>query len=153
MLFLKEYAKNIVIISILATVFEILIPEGKHKKVACISIGLAVMLTVMAPLEAIANFKNKDVFPKFSIEESFPSYEKNIIADVFEENLSGAIIEKVENSLNKNISCKVTTARDADGAITAIESIVISPFDEETAHFIAKEFSFAFLDIKGDKND
>ena len=153
MVFLKEYAKNIVIISILATIFEIMIPEGKHKKVACISVGLVVMLTVMAPLEAIANLKNKDIFPKFSIEESFPSYEKNIIADVFEENLSCAIKEKVANALNKNILCKVTTSRDQDGVITAIERIEISPYDEKTAHFIANEFSFAFSDIKGDKND
>lgn len=153
MIFLKEYAKNIVIISILATIFEILIPEGKHKKVACVSIGLIVMLTVMEPLEAIANLKNRDVFLTFAIEESFPSYEKNIIADVFEENLANAIKEKVHETFNKNISCAVATSRGPDGIITEINSINILPYDEETAHFIAKEFGFDFTVIRGDKND
>ncbi len=153
MSFLKEYAQNIVIISVLATIFETLIPTGKNKKVAEITIGLIVMLTIMSPLKKITQLKNVGTFPTFEVEESFPSYEKNIIADVFEENLANSISEKTFQNFGRSISCDVITSRNEEGIITEIEKIFISPYDEETAHFIEKEFSFDFSIIKGDNND
>lgn len=151
--FLKEYARNIVVISVLATIFEIIVPEGKNKKITVLAIGLVVMLTVMSPIEKITKFKQDITFPSFDIEESFPSYEKNIVADVFEENLANSICEKTAENLNKNISCTVKTSRNEEGEITEIESVLISPYDEETAHFIEKEFSLDFSIIKGDNDD
>ncbi|MBE7028102.1 MAG: hypothetical protein E7407_03600 [Ruminococcaceae bacterium] len=151
--FLKEYAHNIVVISVLSTIFEIIIPEGKNKKVTVLAVGLVVMLTVMSPLEKITKFKHDITFPSFSINESFPSYEKNIVADVFEENLSNSISEKTAQNLNKSISCTVKTSRNEEGEITEIKSVFISPYDEETAYFIEKEFSLDFNIIKGDNND
>lgn len=153
MSFLKEYAQNIVIISILATIFEIIIPEGKNKKVAGITIGLVVMLTVMNPLKSLAQLNIYSKFPSFKVEENFSSYEKNIIADVFEENLATSIIEKTEEKLGKKISCRVITLRNESGEITEIESIYITPYDEETSYFIENEFSFDSSIIKGENND
>ena len=153
MSFLKEYAQNIVIISILATIFEIIIPEGKNKKVATVAIGLVVMLTVMTPLKSIAHLNINNKLPSFKVDESFTHYEKNIVADVFEENLAASIAEITAENLNKNISCKITTLRNDSGEITEIQSVIITPYEEETAHFIEKEFSFDFNIIKGDSND
>jgi len=151
--YLKEYASNIVIISVLSTIFEIIIPEGKNKKVAGVVIGLVVMLTVMDPLKFITKLNKAPDFPSFEIEASFQGYEENLIADVFEENLALAIEDKVKENLNKNISCSVSVLRNDAGEIMKIESITISPYDDKTATFIQNEFAFEQELIKGEKDD
>ena len=65
--YLKEYASNIVIISVLSTVFEIIIPEGKNKKIASVVIGLVVMLTIMEPLKHITTSNFSKNLPSFEI--------------------------------------------------------------------------------------
>ena len=151
--YLKEYASNIVIISVLSTIFEIVIPEGKNKKVATIVIGLVVMLTVMEPLKYITTL-NRDIdFPTFEIEESFEDYEENLVADVFEENLAQSIKDKVRDSLNKNILCDVSVLRNEAGEIIDIESVIISPYDDETALFIESEFAIEYSLIEGERHD
>lgn len=151
--YLKEYASNIVIISVLSTIFEIIIPEGKNKKTAGVVIGLVVMLTVMDPLKHIIQIKSGNLFPAFEIEESDTDYEKNLVADVFEENLAITIEEKTKETLQRDITCKVITSRNDVGEITEIESVNINPFDDETANFIEKEFGFHEGLVKGEKND
>ena len=151
--YLKEYASNIVIISVLSTIFEIIIPEGKNKKVATIVIGLVVMLTVMEPLKHITALNNNIDFPTFEIEESFEGYEENLVADVFEENLAKTIKDKVRETLRKNIFCSVSVTKNETGEAMYIECVTISPYDDETATFIENEFGIEQSLIEGEKND
>lgn len=151
--YLKEYAANIVIISVLSTIFEIIIPEGKNKKTAGIIIGLVVMLTIMEPLKYITDITGSQNFPTFKIEDIYEGYDKNLVSEVFEENLSTAIKEKVRESLGKDIECKVTTEKNADGEITQIKSVEIYPLDDQIIHFIKTEFSLSESIVKGDIHD
>ena len=151
--YLKEYATNIVIISVLSTIFEIIIPEGKNKKTASVVIGLVVMLTIMSPLKYITEITGSNPFPKFEVEKSYEGYDKDLIADVFEENLALAIKEKVNENLNKDIECEVTATKNEAGDIKQIESVHIKPSDDEIITFIKTEFSLDESIIKGDIND
>ena len=151
--YLKEYASNIVVVSILSTIFEIILPEGKNKKIVCVVIGLVVMLAIMSPLNYITQITGSSFFPIFEVDESFPTYEKNLVADVFENNLATAIKEKTKESLKKDISCEVLTSRNDAGEITEIESVKIIPFDDEVALFIETEFGLDARIIKGEDND
>ena len=152
MTYLKEYATNIVIISVLATIFEIIIPEGKNKKAASVVIGLVVMLTVMEPIAHITEITQNHNFPTFTIEESYKNYDKSLVSDVFEENLATAIKEKVSEKFEKDIDCKVSTARNEHGEITEIESVEISSSDDAVISFIKTEFSLSEITVKGDAN-
>lgn len=152
--YLKEYASNIIIISILTTIFEIITPDGKNKKYITTVLGLVVMLTVMRPITMIANIKgNFFNIPSFEIEESATSYGTNFIADKFEENLAFKISQKVSENLKSKVDCTVKTARNENGEITEIESIEIIPYSETTADYIVREFGIDKNILKGENND
>ena len=130
----------------------IIINEGKNKKIASVVIGLVVMLTVMKPIAHITEITQNHNFPTFTIEESYKNYDKNMVSDVFEENLATAIKEKVSEKFEKDINCKVSTARNENGEITKIESVEISSSDDDIINFIKTEFALSEITSKGDTN-
>lgn len=152
--YLKEYATNIIIISILATIFDILAPDGKSKKYVTTVLGLIVMLCVMRPFKAITDVK-KNFFdiPTFEMEETYSFSPKNLIADKFEENLAAEIKRKVKEKTDSDIDCTVTTERNETGEITGIESVEIKPYNETDADYISSEFGVDKNIVKGDGYD
>ena len=152
--YLKEYASNIIIISILATIFDILAPDGKSKKYITMVLGLIVMLCVMHPFKAATDIK-KNFFniPTFEIEEIVSLTPKNLIADKFEENLALEIIRKVKEKKNNDINCIVTTERNENGEITGIKKVEITPYNEADADYISSEFGIDKNILKGDSHD
>ncbi|MBR2499520.1 MAG: stage III sporulation protein AF [Clostridia bacterium] len=152
--YLKEYASNIIIISMLSTVFQILLPDGKQKKYVILIIGLVVMLVVMKPLEMITEIKNNFFeMPHFEIETQSDYLEKNLVADRFEEDLALTIKEKVKENMGENIDCFVEVGRNEEGQITEIEKVDIRPYSENLVNYICEEFGIAGSVIKGEKND
>ncbi|MBR6646708.1 MAG: stage III sporulation protein AF [Clostridia bacterium] len=152
--YLKEYASNIIIISMLSTVFQILLPDGKQKKYVILIIGLVVMLVVMKPLEMITEIKNNFFeMPHFEIETQSDYLEKNLVADRFEKDLALTIKEKVKENMGENIDCFVEVGRNEEGQITEIEKVDIRPYSENLVNYICEEFGIAGSVIKGEKND
>ncbi len=152
--YLKEYAGNIIIISVLSTVFQIIIPDGKQKKYVTVVIGLIVMLVVMEPLGMIAAIKdNFFEVPRFEFETSNESLEKSLVADRFEINLADKIIEKVRLDTGAEISCQIKTERNEKGEIMNFEKVEISPYKKETAKYIGDEFGIDESVIEGEEND
>lgn len=152
--YLKEYASNIIIISMLSTVFQILLPDGKQKKYVTLIIGLVVMLVVMKPLEMITEIKNNFFeMPHFEIETQSDYLEKNLVADRFEKDLALTIKEKVKENMGENIDCFVEVGRNEEGQITEIEKVDIRPYSENLVNYICEEFGIAGSVIKGEKND
>lgn len=152
--YLKEYASNIIIISILATIFDILAPDGKSKKYVTMVLGLIVMLCVMQPFKAITDVK-KNFFniPTFEMEETDSKAPKNLVADKFEENLALEIIRKVKEKQNSDIDCSITTERNENGEITGIKKVEITPYSETDADYISSEFGIDKNILKGDGYD
>ena len=152
--YLKEYASNIIIISMLSTVFQILLPEGKQKKYVTLVIGLVVMLVVMKPLEVITDLKDNFIeIPSFEIEIQNDNLEMDLVADKFEKDMAVTIKEKVKEDTGENIDCLVKTERNEEGQITEIDEVKIMPYADNLVNYISEEFGIAESAIKGENND
>ena len=140
--FLKEYAQNIIIVSVLSIVFETIIPEGTYKKYIKVVIGLIVMLAVMQPIRLIAEVRGDFLsLPHFEMSDEYSSFNaSDVLAEQFENDLAEKIVQRVREIRNEEIECVVTAGRSDEGDITHIESIKINPYKSETAEFIKKEF-------------
>lgn len=152
--YLKEYAQNIVIISVIATVFEMMMPEGKNKKYIAVVVGLLVMLVIMQPIEKITNIrKNFSFVPEFEFEMPREFSKETLVADRFERELAATIKGKTKADLNIDIECNVRVKRTSDGIIEEIEKVEISKGSAEIMQYIEKEFGIERAKINGRQND
>lgn len=77
---ISNYAEAIVILIIIITIVELMLPEGKNKKYVMFVSGIIIMLSVIKPF---INFLNLDLNLELEvaeIQETFNNFEKNSFA-------------------------------------------------------------------------
>lgn len=104
--FIKTWANQIIVAVIIATIIEMLLPNGNNKKYIKMVIGLYVLFTIIQPI-------SKSVTGK-SLEISNLDYEKYFSKDIskeysqdFEENNSKLIKQAYINSIQEDIKKKL----------------------------------------------
>lgn len=122
---ISSWAEQIIIAIMIATIFEMILPDCKNKKYVKTVIGLYILFTILSPI--IKNIPNGDISFASSeytkkISENFTSYQK--IDDVKNNNIQDTYILSLKQDIQGKLNKK--------GYVVAIINIEIEKQDEET---------------------
>ena len=110
--FLSWWAKNLGVVIVIVSIFEMILPNNKTKKYIRVVLGIFVMFNIISPF-----IKNKDKLSSVSIDLENYTTEQNVtvdqtsmdkkIQDLYEKELEKDIKNKIEEQGYKVASCKV----------------------------------------------
>lgn len=110
--FLSGWAKNLGMVIVIVSIFEMILPNNKTKKYIRVVLGIFVMFNIISPF-----IKNKDKLSSVSIDLENYTTEQNVtvdqtsmdkrIQDLYEKELEKDIKNKIEEQGYKVASCKV----------------------------------------------
>lgn len=132
--FLKSWANQIIVAVIIATIFEMLLPNGNNKKYIKMIIGLYVLFTVIQPIITkvtgnnieISDFNYKKYFDEDTVEASSKDFEDNnskLIEQAYIDNIKNDIKTKINQKGYEVISCSVNIMNSKKDEYGAIENI------------------------------
>lgn len=116
--FIKSWANQIIVAVIIATIFEMLLPNGNNKKYIKMIIGLYVLFTIIQPIITkvtrnnidISDFNYKKYFNEDVLESSSQDFEDNnskLIKQAYIDNIKSDIKTKLKQKGYEVISCNV----------------------------------------------
>lgn len=110
--FLSGWTKNLGVVIVIVSIFEMIVPNNKTKKYIRVVLGIFVMFNIISPF-----IKNKDKLSSVSIDLENYTTEQNVtvdqtsmdkrIQDLYEKELEKDIKNKIEEQGYKVASCKV----------------------------------------------
>ena len=110
--FLSGWAKNLGVVIVIVSIFEMILPNNKTKKYIRVVLGIFVMFNIISPF-----IKNKDKLSSVSIDLENYTTKQNVtvdqtsmdkrIQDLYEKELEKDIKNKIEEQGYKVASCKV----------------------------------------------
>ena len=116
---LNTWAQRIIIVVIICTIIEMILPEGKNKKYIKIVMGIYVVFTIISPIIAKINNKEKIDLEKYmdvnvsneTIETSATVDTNKYIEEVYKEKLKEDVKEKLLsiNYETKNVNLEIET--------------------------------------------
>ena len=96
------WAQKIVVIIIICTIIEMILPEGKNKKYIKTVMGIYVIFTIISPVISKVNNKTLDLNKYFNLEYSNNTIET--VAPIDTNNLiENVYIEKIKKDIEENI--------------------------------------------------
>lgn len=144
---LNTWAQRIIIVVIICTIIEMILPEGKNKKYIKIVMGIYVVFTIISPIIAKINNKEKIDLEKYldvnvsneTIETSATVDTNKYIEEVYKEKLKEDVKEKLLN-INyetKNVNLEIETKNDNTyGSILSLEVTVSKEKEEKSENTI-----------------
>ena len=146
--FLKSWANQIIVAVIIATIFEMLLPNGNNKKYIKMIIGLYVLFTIIQPIITkvtgnnieISDFNYKKYFDEDVLESSSQDFEDNnskLIKQAYIDNIKSDIKTKIKQKRYEVISCNVNIINSGNeeeyGKIESVNLKIKKVTDEEEA--------------------
>ena len=104
--FIKTWANQIIVAVIIATIIEMLLPNGNNKKYIKMVIGLYVLFTIIQPISKIITGKSLEV-SNFNYKKYFSKDISKEYSQDFEENNSKLIKQAYINSIQEDIKKKL----------------------------------------------
>ena len=147
---LKEYAISIVTVSILAVIFEIILPPKNYRKYISVIIGLVVMMVIISPLGNFFGSVNEFVMeiPEINAENSNEN-SNALVAEEFCRRLEKKIEETVLSELSTESECRIVLKLNEKSEIEEIAEVKINPMTEEIALLINEKFAIEREKIGG----
>ncbi len=144
---LNTWAQRIIIVVIICTIIEMILPEGKNKKYIKIVMGIYVVFTIISPIIAKINNKEKIDLEKYldvnvsneTIETSATMDTNKYIEEVYKEKLKEDVKEKLLsiNYETKNVNLEIETKNDNTyGSILSLEVTVNKEKEEKSENTI-----------------
>lgn len=144
---LNTWAQRIIIVVIICTIIEMILPEGKNKKYIKIVMGIYVVFTIISPIIAKINNKEKIDLEKYldvnvsneTIETSAKMDTNKYIEEVYKEKLKEDVKEKLLsiNYETKNVNLEIETKNDNTyGSILSLEVTVNKEKEEKSENTI-----------------
>lgn len=138
--FIKTWANQIIVAVIIATIFEMILPNGNNKKYIKMVIGIYVLFTLIQPIankitgkefEIGANYEK--YFEKDILETSSNNFESNnskLIEEAYINNIKEDVQAKIEQKGYKVVNCNISiiTTQENYGSI---DSIVVNIQNKE----------------------
>ena len=133
--FIKTWVNQIIVAVIIATVIEMILPNGNNKKYIKMVIGLYVLFTIIQPISKIitgkslevSNFNYKKYFSKDISKEYSQDFEENnskLIKQAYinniQEDIKKELNKKGYETLNCNIEISEDENKDTYGTINSI---------------------------------
>lgn len=118
MIFLKKWVSQIIVAVIVATIIEMILPNGNNKKYIKMIIGLYVLIIIIQPIVLnstgnnikIPDLNYKKYFDEDVIEstvEDFDDTNSKLIKQTYIKNINSDIIQKLKQKGYEVISCNV----------------------------------------------
>ena len=135
--FIKTWVNQIIVAVIIATVIEMILPNGNNKKYIKMVIGLYVLFAIIQPISKIitgkslevSNFNYKKYFSKDISKEYSQDFEENnskLIKQAYINNIQEDIKKKLKKKGYETISCNIEILEDEDkDTYGTINSIII----------------------------
>lgn len=144
---LNTWAQRIIIVVIICTIIEMILPEGKNKKYIKIVMGIYVVFTIISPIIAKINNKEKIDLEKYldvnvsneTIETSATMDTNKYIEEVYKEKLKEDVKEKLLSIdyETKNVNLEIETKNDNTyGSILSLEVTVSKEREEKSENTI-----------------
>lgn len=138
---INSWAQKIIIVVIICTIIEMILPEGKNKKYIKTVIGIYVVFTIISPIISKTNNNTIDLNKYFKIENnktietSSPVVvdTNEYIEEVYKEKLKTDIKTKIEamNYSVKNVDLEIETENEENyGTILKLELCVLQKQQE-----------------------
>lgn len=138
--FIRTWANQIIVAVIIATIFEMILPNGNNKKYIKMIIGIYVLFTIIQPIASKITgneFKISSNYEKYLnediLETSSDDFENNnskLIEDAYINNIKEDVQAKVEQKGYKVTSCNINIITSEENYGT-IESIVLKIQNKE----------------------
>lgn len=136
---ISSWAEQIIIAIMIATIFEMIIPECKNKKYVKTVIGLYILFTILSPI--IKNFSGGDISIAKSeylnsVNEMSNSYNKfsTVTSNNIQETYILSLKQDIQEKLNKKgyIASQIKIETEEDGSIKKLElNISNKPINKE----------------------
>lgn len=167
--FLKTWTNQIIIAVIVATIIEMLLPNGNNKKYIKMIIGIYVLFNVIQPILSkftgnnlnLSSFNYKDYFDESILETSTQEFEHNnskLIKQAYinniEEDIKVKIKQKGYEVLNCNLNIIDNESQDTYGTIENITLNIKKTQDEERKEEVTNTIKVENVDISiGNSNN
>lgn len=146
--FIIDWTNCIISVTVLFTIVELIIPDGKQKKTILMITGIMTTIAIATPVINLfkKDFEMSDVFSDVGelISEFDISYDEILEKQV--ENLEREYSDKILNNFNERYpempinECKVFFIKDAYGKITDIERVeVVTEVDNSSMRYRLSE--------------
>ena len=151
--FLKTWVSQIIVAVIIATIIELILPNGNNKKYIKMIIGMYVLFTIIQPIAskitgndlAITNFNYKKYFGEDIIESSTKDFENNnskLIEQAYINNIKEDIVQKIKQKGYIVTDCNIEILDDENqenyGSIRSI-NLTVNPLSVENKENEFKE--------------
>lgn len=121
--FIKQWSNQIIIAVIIATIFEMILPNGNNKKYIKMIIGLYVLFSIIQPIIVkvsgesleISSFHYDKYFNEEILDVSTENFENNnskLIEQAYIDNINEDIKSKIEKKGYEIISCDINIISD-----------------------------------------
>lgn len=121
--FIKEWANQIIIVAIIATILEMILPNGNNKKYIKMVIGLYILFSIIGPITAqitgknlsVLNFNYEKYFDKEILETSVQDFENSnskLIKQAYIDNIKEDINMKLNKIGYEIIMCDINILED-----------------------------------------
>lgn len=129
LIYLKKWIENIIVITIICTIIEILIPEGNNKKYIRVVSGIYIIYAVLTPVLQIFDFSYNNIFYQENIIQTYSKATYQIKNEEIEKMYFVGLEENIKNDI-ENLGYKVKNANvTIDSKYENIENIEIE-FEE-----------------------
>jgi len=132
--FIKQWANQIIVAVIIATIFEMILPDGNNKKYIKMIIGIYVLFTLIQPITSKITGKDFEIstnyekyFNEDTLETSSNDFENNnskLIEEAYINNIKEDVQAKIERKGYKVASCNINIEKTEEN-YGAIESIIL----------------------------
>lgn len=154
--FIKEWANQIIVAVIIATIFEMILPNGNNKKYIKMIIGIYVLFTLIQPIASKLTGKEftissnyEEYFDEDILEISSENFEQNnskLIEKEYIKNIKNDIQLKIEQKGYKLDDCTVNLINN-ESNYGAIKNIILKIRKQEQIESISNTIEIERVDI------
>lgn len=129
--FIREWLKDIVVLFVIISLVELIIPKGNMKKYVDFIIGIIIVFTVISPFTKLINFdinldeKIETFSNDITMKEDVVSTQNEQIEEIFKTNLSGEIKKIVKENSDYKVKDIYISTKPDDQNLLLIEYINI----------------------------
>lgn len=160
--FIKTWANQIIVAVIIATIFEMILPNGNNKKYIKMIIGIYVLFTFIQPIASKITGKEFEVevdyekyFDEDILETSSENFEKNnskLIETSYIDNIKSDVQAKIEQKGYKVASCNISIITTEEN-YGAIQSIALKIQNKEKNENISNKIKVEKVEINVGKEE
>ena len=130
--FMSSWAEQIVLAVIIATIIEMILPNGSCKKYIKVVIGVYILFSIISPVISKITGKGFNISEELNLEEFYTEVDSkaiynsldknnsNNIMDIYVSNLKSDIISKLKNKGYETIECEVKIKNEETYEIEAL---------------------------------